>query len=358
MLLFFSCQKDKELLNSVPLPVSQQKYDETNLYPLWEQLENPYTVENMLKAYDNLYPSSVTRSNEKSKIKITHLYVRFKPASEKDIYILEEKRGLDLWDKPLDRKYPKERPGGYKDPSFAIDEITWQYTVVPTDYAFANDIKHEIIDKLYLQDLEEGPEVRSRDKFPELMLIDLQNESFRLTGNEEDIIDKSAATVRGSRWYPSGYFYYQDNSGVSGYGKEPAEGLRVKVRSWFKTDDIILDANGYFRADKSFTNNNITVEVKYQRHDWDIRSGSYGQAYSGEYDLYRSYPRQIYFTQSAERINWFYTNIHIGSNEYFINHNSYGLRYPYHKANHTYSRLHIGAKDKSGRSHFFDFNRI
>lgn len=343
------------MIDSVPLHVPQQKYEETNLFPQGVQLENPYTVENMLKAYDNLFPSSVTRSNERSKIKTTHLYVRFKPATEKDIYILEEKRGLDLWDKPLDREYPKERPGGYHDPSIAKGEITWQYTVVPADYGFEDGISHEIIDELYLQDLEEGPEVRSRETFPELMWIDIQNESFRLTGNEEDIIDKGFVVIRGSKWYPDGYFFYEDNSG---FGKEPAEGLRVKVRSWFKSSSLIVASNGYFKSNKGFTNDNITVEVKYERHDWDIRSGSYGQAYSGEYDLYRSYPRQIYFTQSAERINWYYANIHIGANDYFTKHNSYGLRYPYHKTNHTMSRLHIGAKDKSGRAHFFDFNNI
>lgn len=56
MVFFFSCQKDKELFDSVLLPVPQQKYDETNLFPQGIQLENPYTVENILKAYDNLYP--------------------------------------------------------------------------------------------------------------------------------------------------------------------------------------------------------------------------------------------------------------------------------------------------------------
>lgn len=347
MAFFYSCQKEEELIDSVPLHVPQQKYEETNLFPQGIQLENPYTVENMLKAYDNLFPSSVTRSNERSKIKTTHQYVRFKPATEKDIYILEEKRGLDLWDKPLDREYPKERPGGYHDPSIAKGEITWQYTVVPVDYGFEDDITHEILDSLYLQNLEEGPEVRSREVFPELMWIDLQNESFRLTGNEDDIIDKASNVVRGSKWYPDCYFFYEDNSG---FGKEPAEGLRVKVRSWFKSSSLIVASNGFFKSEKGFTNDNITVEVKYERHDWDIRSGSYGQSYSGEYDLYRSYPRQIYFTQNAERINWYYTNIHIGANDYFTKHNSYGLRYPYHKTNRTMSRLHIGAKDKSGRA--------
>ena len=197
-----------------------------------------------------------------------------------DIYILEDKNGLDLWDKPLDREYPKERPGGYHDPSIAKGEITWQYTVVPVDYAFDDGITYEIIDNLYLQDLEEGPEVRSREAFPELMWIDLQNESFRLTDNEKYTIDKAAAAVRGSSWYPDGYFYYEDNSG---FGQEPAEGLRVKVRSWFKSSSLIVASNGYFKSNKSFTSDNITVEVKYERHDWDIRSGSYGQAYSGEY---------------------------------------------------------------------------
>jgi hypothetical protein len=125
------------------------------------QLTNPYKVEIMQQAYNNLY------ENDISCLAPNYLYVRFLPNSYEDMRVLLESN-LELWDFPLD--YELETIGErYQDPSVSDPMYTWQYTVVPVNYAFPS-VQHEILEQMALV-----PE-DSR----------LAEEAFRLTNNEFD----------------------------------------------------------------------------------------------------------------------------------------------------------------------------
>lgn len=92
---------------------------------LSKKLENPYTVANMIRAYENLTDNGQLKSSsvKKSDIKITHYYVRFLPKSFEELAILQRDSTLELYDYPLDYEIAE---GGtfYQDPEIPLGEIT------------------------------------------------------------------------------------------------------------------------------------------------------------------------------------------------------------------------------------------
>lgn len=130
-----------------------------------QKRNNPYAVENIQQAYNNLYGPDI------SSLDANYLYVRFLPQSPEDVKILLES-GLELWDFPLD--YDIISIGEYyHDPSVTDSTYTWQYTVVPAGYTFPG-IQYEILEQLAL--------------VPEDSRI--AEEAFRLTGNEFEVPDE------------------------------------------------------------------------------------------------------------------------------------------------------------------------
>jgi hypothetical protein len=92
--LTFGCQKNDELFESV----SQTETNETAMtesskdYPngtivLGKQLENPYDLEVMQKAYDNLVGQNPNGRVVGEKLVETHLYIKFLPDNEKEYQV-------------------------------------------------------------------------------------------------------------------------------------------------------------------------------------------------------------------------------------------------------------------------------
>ena len=104
---------------------------------LGDRLEDPYSVENMEKALDAVYPTKAGRVP----LKPTDYYVRFLPSGE-DEYDELVASGLMLVDHPVDYRIVREGDY-YHDPDIAEDKITWQYAVVDKDFKFPPHIRHE-----------------------------------------------------------------------------------------------------------------------------------------------------------------------------------------------------------------------
>ena len=120
---------------------------------LGEQLEDPYSVENMREALAKLYP---TRAGE-IPVSTTDLYVRFLPVNE-DQYAKLLAMDLRLTDHPVE--YRSVREGDYyHDPEVAEEAITWQYAVVPRNFKFPAGIRYEILHECFIS--ENDPVTRS-----------------------------------------------------------------------------------------------------------------------------------------------------------------------------------------------------
>lgn len=370
-MIMYSCQKDDdfEKENLTSQTTEQEPIESPDkIIGLGEKLENPYTVSIMKQAYQNLKAkesSTFSKSlTDELIIETTDYYVRFLLKTDEEKALLQDQDSLTLFDMPLDYELEEGIAGAYHDPTIPEGDITWQYTVVPVNYEFRN-IQYEILANLFLQDEDEDEETEItsskktlKTQLSETLWTQLENEALRITGNEDDIIQakNTSSKLFGSKWYPSGTIQYEDNTTTSPR-IIPIQGAKIIVKRWFKWKDDITDANGYFKVG-SFRSSKVKCAIKWEREDWDIRSGSYGQAWYSFESLSRSRSWNKTIRKSSTPLNWLYASIHRGAMEYFYNHDTYGIKKPFDKPNFLTPRLHIGAKDKSGRAHYFTFNSI
>lgn len=370
---FYACQDyyDPAQGGSNPQTTEQEQIESPDrIIGLGKKLENPFTVSVMKQAYENLNAktnNTFSRSlTEELTIETTDYYVRFLPKTDQEKEILQTEDNLTLFDMPLDYELEEGVAGAYHDPSIPEGEITWQYTVVPVDYQF-RDIQYEILANLFLQDEEDGEDEESiissraslKQQLTQDLWTELENEALRITGNEDDIVPTEDAISRGlfgKKWYPSGKIQYEDNTTASPR-IIPLQGVQVIVKRWFKWKSDITDAKGEFKVGK-FKSSKVKCAIKWERSDWDIRSGSYGQAWYSFETLRRGDNWNKTIKKSSNSENWLYASVHRGAMEYFYNYNAYGIRKPYDKSGFLERRLHIGAKNKSGRAHYFTFNSI
>ncbi|MUP37840.1 hypothetical protein [Labilibaculum euxinus] len=264
ILFIVSCDK-----NETSLIQKEELQAEVPDIVLGKKLENPYTVENMQKAYDNLNKENGLKSS--FQIQTTDLYVRFAPADEEQWQQLRAD-SLELFDMPLD--YEIEEGGTfYHDPGISTDQITWQYTVVPVNYNFP-DVTYEVLAELFLQ--EEDQEDSGMTKSGLMQNNDwanLEDEALKITGNYNPEDYQEEGNLK-SKWRPSGEIKVEDDY----MDIIPLEGVRVVVKRWFKWKHDITDKDGKFSTAK-FRSKTVKYGIKWERRDFDIRSGSYGQAW-------------------------------------------------------------------------------
>jgi len=227
---------------------------------LGEQLENPYTLENMQQAYDDI-------GNGGEQLEATDIYVRFLPNTIDDFKVLED-LGLDLWDTPFDYEI-LEYGAYYHDPSIHIDSLTYYYTTVKTDFAFPDSINHEIIDYLYIP--EEDSISRNTD------VIALENKALMRTGNYDDMISTEIGInkkVTARKYYPQGRILTRNYLTIDGnrdfYYSVPVKQVKVRSRRWFRRGTGYTDDNGYFNINKGY-NKKAAIIVIFENNYGKIR---------------------------------------------------------------------------------------
>ncbi|MFV0290110.1 MAG: hypothetical protein ACK5IJ_04315 [Mangrovibacterium sp.] len=271
---FVSCNKEDDLgIENTPPETENSE----NMMVLGAQLENPYSVENMQKALQELQSSGMTL---KSNIVIepTHLYVRFLPASEEELQILKADTLLELYSYPLDYEIGE---GGsyYQDPSLPDSVITWQYTTVAPNYEFPN-IKYELLCELFLLEEDDDDSAEISTKNGKINLLDweaLEDKSLELTGNLDEGSDD--LTEKASKWRPAGCITMWDECSKSAW--VPIEGLEVRARRWFTTHKGITSSTGAFSCDGRFRRD-ANYSFSWERYNFEIRnSGNATAQYNG-----------------------------------------------------------------------------
>jgi len=210
---------------------------------LGEQLEDPYSVENIQKALQSLYPTK-----GRVDIRPTDYYVRFLPSSEKEYEALEG-MGINLIDHPLD--YRIVRDGDYyHDPEIPDSLITWQYAVVPPEFVFPEGIVWEKLDECYISENDVATRATGID------WAAVERESYRLTGNAP-----SGCLTKGGTDYPAAKPKGRITVVDEDFDTEPVgvAGVRVSMNSFVKFANAYTDEEGYYETDRTFTS-----EVRYR----------------------------------------------------------------------------------------------
>ena len=209
---------------------------------LGDKLEDPYTVENMTKAVESLYPTRAGRVY----LEPTDYYVRFLPRDDSDFDRLIS-AGVVPVDHPVD--YEILRDGDwYHDPDLPEDEITWQYALVPADFVFPEGIAYEKLDECYLADHDPGTKADGID------WEGVEKAAYELTGNSSRL--KSATKGDGSA-KPEGRISIVDSS----LDDEPVgvKGVMVLVHSFVKFSKTFTDDEGYYSINRKYSS-----EIRYR----------------------------------------------------------------------------------------------
>lgn len=270
-----SCQQEEDLSPDRDKFLNEGMKGMTKL---GKQLENPYSVENMRKAYNNLKSSNTTGRTSGDEIEIitTHLYIKFKPENEEELAILKRDSTLTFYQHPLDYEILE---GGtyYHDPSVPIGTPTYQYVSLPIDTEIPIGVEYDLLEELFIPD-EYKDTVVSNGRIASNELVEsLVNEALRITGNS-DKTSLSNGRVQASSWRPAGRIQLFDDELGRLVG---VQGAKVQARRWFTTHEGITDANGNFSCNGTFKRD-ANYSIPWERYHYDIRSGSLVKAlYNG-----------------------------------------------------------------------------
>lgn len=209
---------------------------------LGEQLEDPYSVVNITKAVESLYPTKAGSIQ----VEPTDYYVRFLPSDQYQFDKLMS-LGIDLLDHPMDYRIVREGDY-YIDPEVEEGSITWQYSVVRKDFVFPKDIRCEILDVCYIADHDTGTKADGIDWNA------VEAEAYRITGNGDML---GTGTRAGSSGTPEGRITILDDK----YDSEPVgvAGVKVSCNSFVKIATAFTDESGYYSMKKSFS-----TDVRYR----------------------------------------------------------------------------------------------
>ncbi len=209
------------------------------------QLNNPYSVTNMLATYDSLDNAGFTSENSFS-VRLTHKYIKYYPANAEDFEDLVADTNLNFYDYPLD--YQVLVQGNfYHDPSIADSLPTPQYVVVPNGYSYNTTVAHEVLDELYIP--EEDPQLLGLGLDENLEYGNsLLEGAFHHAGTHLEPATPWGDSPGSWHGVPlrNGTIRVFDNR-LGQY--IPLEGVQVKATRWFTTRKGITNTSGTYSLD-------------------------------------------------------------------------------------------------------------
>ncbi len=234
-----ACQNDVAEIDDVA-DVNEVRLNTNSI--LGEKLNNPYSLENMQNAYDELHSGAISKSG--TILEPTHLYLRFNPQSQEELDKLEADTNLLVFGFPIDRDIVAEGDI-YNDP--LVEGNNYQYATVEVGYPIP-DVEYTVEQELYnLDEVSNKSLSKSANADWEL----LKQKSFELTGNEIEVQEFSKS------WRPEGKIT------MNGKG---LEGFWVRMHRFCFGHQGITDADGYFKSD-SKANNKWNYSLKLRRSD-------------------------------------------------------------------------------------------
>jgi hypothetical protein len=366
--IFIACKKENQYSESASKPESSKtshKAPNANaitsegnegMMEFAEPTPNPYTLENMQQALDQL--TAEANAGEISfdpymfNIRATHKYIVFKPTNDEDYETLIDDTTLILFDYPLDRKIIK---GGtyYKDPEVQEGQPNYQWTCVPIEKQIDIGVHYEVLTELYL--LEEDPNlVEYYEKEEDDYITMLIDKAMQLTGNYDTAYNYDAMTNDGtmekwwklpSKWTPKGRITMSDDV----LGTVNMRGVKVRAHRWFELRECLTDWNSHFNILHQFRYP-INYSIKWERNDFNIRNGKYLQAYYNG-----PHHRGDWNLNISSGLSSFFASIHRAAHKYYYN-NALGVKSP-PKNTTTSTRIALGLLDETGRPFYRRHNR-
>lgn len=330
---------------------------------LGKKLEIPYKISNVEKSQSSLKTSS--KEYKPIKIVENYYYVRLLPKNEEEHNLINSDSTINTFNHPLDYEVVKQG-NKYKDPSLKESKYSYIYCVIPVDKKF-NGVKTDILERLYIP-FGSG----ANDEFSKKLA---KQEDSNLKELEEEILVSTGFITKNKKaktnaWYPRGRIRVSSGGPFSSNASVfiPVEGCKVRsTKGLVVTHTTLTENDGTFFINESYWNiSNVNYDIKWERADFDIRSGTYGQAYFN--GPHQSGDWNCDITSNGTYLNYLYAWAHKAANRYYYHNNEYGILPPpgVNQVSALWGfgivrlllphRMHIGVSDSGNRSHYYDFN--
>jgi hypothetical protein len=265
MFIFDGCLKPEEYQ---PYPADNIVHTGENRYG--RELEDPHAIHNIRRALESLKAAGVPVPAEA--IIPNHTYLRFLPASELEMSLLENDSTLVLFDHPLN--YEFAGVGSDVDPGYENSHPEWLYCVVPSGKNLPA-VRYEVIYEVFIPTVQDYT-TRSTSEGITGFYDDLIHESARLTGNLDSTYNPAFQTkgLLNSRWIPKGRIRAWDDV-LDQY--IPLNHVNVHARWFTHIETGLTDEEGYFRL-KGFRNK-VNYSIKWENTLFTIRNGLLLQAW-------------------------------------------------------------------------------
>lgn len=346
VLLLFAC-KEEVLVQQEPQSALEEIISENSdgQIVLGKKLENPYSVENMKKAYTSLMEKKKNSKKQylgkvltdETQIEVTDYYVKFLVENDvqKSLLVADS---LNLSVIPLDVEV-EEEGDYYVDESTPVEEAEWLYTSVPKDYNFHPEITYKIIEELFLfeepetDEETEGITISGKGNIATNFLLDLEDEALQLTNNWE-APEKGTGLLARSRATPKGWIRVINTETGEAEG---VEGVKVVTRRWFKWGRAYTTSNGYYRINKSYRR-----DVNYKIH-FENKSGfkiwqSIVNIHHATYRMGKHSKRGRDITFNTNSVGWSWSTVNNATLQYFRYCDQFGIGRPHNNLRIVASR--------------------
>ena len=221
-----------------------------------DKIPNPYSIENMRLAYENLLTKTAGQEN-KIVLRATHHYIKFIPKCERDLIEIQSLEDLDLFLYPLDHEVSDGRID--VDPKYSVNGFQHRWSYVPVDYGLS-DLKceYEVLYDIYspMDDIQ-------TKNLSSSLCEELEKEAYRICGLELEVMPITKA----SKVTPSGRITFWDNHIGAYVG---CEGLSIQAVRLTHSSYGHCDENGYFTINDSFRYK-FSYQIHFSRTDFIVR---------------------------------------------------------------------------------------
>ena len=314
LLILVACSKEQNV--EMPDENLPQTINEGEMI-LGKKLPNPYSLENMQAAYNEM---SRTRSTPEYEITPTDLYVRFLPADTAELQLLYND-SLELFAYPMDYDIVQEG-SYYHDPSIPEGQITWQYTTVKPDYKFPK-VRYEVLEKCFIPEEEDDDDEEYDEDDDDItrsaslsFAEELEMLAFQRLNLLEKFTHNGDPETRGlfSKSYkPTGRLTVYDT-----YSKKqvPIKGVKVRCHVLVKWSTAWTDENGNYTMGSKFSIGPHYAIVFDNMKDFTIW-GNWGPLAAANFNMgwhnKKGYSKDINTNASA----WDWANVNNAAYDYY-----------------------------------------
>lgn len=254
--LFVGCEKEDININHVSPKTYNEEIAEdikltdigclTDNVIIGKKLENPYSLHNMKKACDDLFPATKGETALSDTLIVpNYLYVRFLPADSTDVNKLLESE-YELYNYPLDYEIIGD-PSDYYDSNVEEGKITWQYTAIPIGSELP-DVECEVLDVCYIP--------TETNNYSQIVR-EIEDRAFINTGNggtsgSSNGTGSSGSTSGGSSGTPSNMLRGTIKVLDTSLGYQGVKGIKVRARVFLKIRTDYTDENGNYAITNDF----------------------------------------------------------------------------------------------------------